>query len=184
MFRVLLLVVSLYVPAHPWFFSGAVTRGVAVTDTTVVMPTIGNIVGESMKQGGAAGEGGKRLLGTFSVYNAARTPFLLRLLFGNGGRLRYVEGDSRRSAPPDTSSGVSLDDLTLRYRDATGSYRDRELRNTEYRGGGYLYEVMFFDEDMQDLYEMELWGVPNKGGGALVGGRTYRESVRVEIEKL
>jgi hypothetical protein len=169
-----LIVFCLAAQAFPWFFSGAVTRGVARADTVAYVPSISNVEGGKIdwEKGGEM-----QLCGSFFLLNERRTPFILRVLFGNGGALRNVRGG-------DSPAGIPLERLALRYRDANGQMMEKVLANTEYRDGGYIYEVLFLEEDMQSLYEMEMWGAIKTDGIAVAGGGSYEEIVRFEIEKL
>lgn len=167
-----------------WFFSGAVNRGVAVTDSMAYVPTISNVEGDLFGGGGEGrlgkerapdGESEMRLFGRFDINNVRRVPFLLRVIFGNGGVLKPAKG---------AGGSIRLEGLVLRYRDGGAVTRERVLSSTEYRGGGYIYEVMFWDEDVQELYNVELWGSLNRGDVAGAGAGSFRESARLEIEKL
>ncbi|MCL2220368.1 MAG: hypothetical protein FWC23_09410 [Chitinispirillia bacterium] len=125
------------------------------------------------------GEGDMRRLGTFSVSNAAMGTFILQLAFVDGGVLKHVRGA--------VSAVVRLRDMELRYTDIYNRVVVRKLREDDYRGRGYIYEVEFLDEDVQELYEMELWGITDASEASAAGrrgGGLYSGEIGLHIERL
>ena len=119
-------------------------------------------------------ENNKVRIATFVITNRDRVPFVLRVSFGNGGAMRHERYGGEAS--------MRLSGLALLYRDGSMVTVEKPLSEDDYNGEGFIYEVMFWQEDIQDVYEMELWGSMDSRGGRY--GGVYRESINLEIEKL
>jgi len=125
----------------------------------------------------ARGEDGRWLFGTFVLNNPDTGGFVLQVMFANGGVLRHKSGAS-----------IKLENLTLIYRNTgeDGAPRVLSLTDTNYRGGGYVYEVSFRPEDdeknVQERYEMELWGALNANDFRKARAGPYQETARFAIE--
>jgi len=153
------------------------------TDTIVAVPgpVISDVQNEiiSSTHRNRRGEGNYRLLGTFTITNASLDPFILQLTFADGGVLKH--GDDKVAAV------VRLRNLHLRYLDTYNRVVTKRLSREDYRGDGYLYEVMFLPEDVQELYELELWGFPDSRESSAAGRRgagLYSTEVGLHIEPL
>jgi hypothetical protein len=70
----------------------------------------------------------------------------------------------------------------LYYKDGADKVVVRKLSAEEYKGGGYVYEVNFLPEDVQELYEIELWGQVDAADAGAVSGGVYREVIQFNIE--
>jgi hypothetical protein len=122
----------------------------------------------------AQGEGGRWRFGTFVISNPGGG-FILQVVFANGGVLRHKAG-----------AFIRLRDLALIYRNSGAGKETREVKLTDavYKGGGYVYEVSFRVEDnnVQEVYEMELWGRldPEDFGKARAGA--YHETAAFAVE--
>jgi len=141
---------------------------------------------------GRRGRGGadnlRKHWGNFKIVNKYNVPFILRLTFENRGALTHVGVGGKRRERVDKSAApppvITLRDIRLRYRRPTAVRAEKPLAATEHRGGGYVYEVRFLPEDVQELYEMELWGSLDDRESQWPTGGTYEENVTFEIVDL
>jgi len=123
----------------------------------------------------AQGEDGRWRFGTFVINNPGSSGFVLQVMFTNGGVLKHKSGAS-----------IKLERLSLIYRnvDEGKEIRVIDLDGVNYNGDGYVYEVSFRLEDynVQDRYEMELWGALSAESFGKARAGPYSETVKFAIE--
>jgi hypothetical protein len=119
----------------------------------------------------AQGEGGRWRFGTFVINNPG-SGFILQVTFANGGVLRHKAGAS-----------IRLTKLVLIYRNS-GPSRETCVIPLNYKGSGYVCEVPFRVEDnnVQEVYEMELWGGLEPGDFGKARAGPYHETAGFSVE--
>jgi hypothetical protein len=136
--------------------------------------TISNIESEEIKASDI-GPGGMCRLGTFQIENPLLYPFCLWITLENGGNLAY---EKYKGFP-----AIGLKDMLLLYKNEAEAPIVKRFSDGSSNAGGHAYEVFFRQEDMQLVYEVELWGILSDRDKAVAGG-AYVEKISFEIERM
>jgi hypothetical protein len=175
------IILSFTFDAFPRVFSDPVSP-ISVdsisTAPSVIVPYVSDIKSVNQSSGvhQRPEDGSKMLFGEFTVHNPSLVPFILQLLFTNSGELSNVDPRVRGGA------SIGLRDIELRYRDLDGVVVTKVLSEEIFRSDGSYYEVKFWLEDVQELYEVEFWGGLDAAAMRGAAGGVYSESVRFSAE--
>jgi hypothetical protein len=71
--------------------------------------------------------------------------------------------------------------MELVYRNRSSARISRTLTGGVTRSNGYVYEVEFWQENVQALYEMELWGRLQESSARGAPPGHYQEHLQFEI---
>jgi len=142
--------------------------------------SISDVVADEHSSGGkydsAAVDGAKWRFGTFRINNPEEGGFILQVMLANGGVLKH-----RKHA-----DSIRLADLVLVYRGGEPGRERREvpLSGENYKGDGFVYEAAFGPEydNVQALYEMELWGTLDPKDMGRAGAGHYQEAASFAVE--
>ena len=117
----------------------------------------------------------RRLWARFVIDNPELVPFILRVSLTNGSFL-YSWYNVHVANP-----SIRMRDLELVYRNQANAPVVRPFVDAAAKSDGYIYEFQFWQEDVQAIYNMELWAIldPVQDRGAPAG--TYQEIVNFEI---
>jgi hypothetical protein len=158
-------------------------------------------------------DGDLRLIGTFKIFNPDTVPFYLWLTFKNGGKLehsrrgdsppvrlidmelRYRDATHRpivKELPDNTSPRVrrrlgwtsprSASDRRFGRKKAHVERPENTTASVRHRSMGAI-ELVFWQEEVQAYYEMELWGVLYASDlKKVVAKGRYFENIKLEIE--
>ncbi|MDR2577651.1 MAG: hypothetical protein LBC70_02430 [Chitinispirillales bacterium] len=175
----------------------------ADTVAWVTVPFVSMAVGsaELTASGLDGSDGARRCYGWFTLENPDAVPFVLQLVFENsgvlrrergagGGRREEERGDRERGNRERREEGrgggraLRLQNLELRYRNSHDHVMVKALSGENHRGAGRVYEAFFWAEDVQETYEIELWGVVNADDLTGAEGGSYTDVVQVAAEVL
>jgi len=121
-------------------------------------------------------ENGKWRFGTFVINNPGMGKFVLQVMLANGGVLKHSKA----------AAVIRVADLVLLYRGGEPGRETREIKlnGENYKGDGFVYEVHFGPEydNVQGVYEMELWGVLDADDLRKAGAGPYSEMAKIAIE--
>jgi len=147
-------------------------------------PSISQVWSEKLSGRQNFGNDPVRLM-RFTITNHDTVAFILGLEFDNGGELTHIPRQGGKRGNHDRNKPIPVRDLKLRYKNETGAIIEKNIAHGRLKAGGFAGEAEFAGKnDIQQYYEMELWGELHEDDRKNLFAGTYTETVRIKVTRL